>query len=136
SRPQYHGALVAVWALIPALLVLGLWALFGNTVLDTYVMGLLPPDIAAQSELALGQSVRRVQAIASGYGVAGELAPWEQAAGDALRQFQFIVTLMVLLAAAGTGILALLYARQRIAPRLRARNQVERLITVLLFACS
>ena len=25
SRPQYHGSYVAIWALVPALLIVGLW---------------------------------------------------------------------------------------------------------------
>ena len=121
---------------MPAILVLGLWALFGGTVVRSYVIGLMPADIAAQTGPALDQAVRRIQALASGFGVAGETAEWEVAAGDALRQFQLIVLLLVIAAAAGTGIIALLFARRRITPRLRARNEVERVVGLLLFACS
>lgn len=136
SRAQYHGALTVIWTLIPALLVLGLWALFGDTVIRTYIVSLLPPDVAALPRHELDQAVRRIVQIASGYGVAGEVAPWEQAAGEALRQFQLIVLLIVIAAAAGCGIIALLFARRRIAPRLRARNEVERVVGILLLACS
>ena len=63
-------------------------------------------------------------------------SPIEQSAGDALRSFQFITFLVVIAAAAGAGVLALLYARSRITARLRARNTVERVVNLLLLACS
>src|SRR5690606_37012535 len=72
----------------------------------------------------------------SGYGVIGEIADFERAAADAYAQFELIVTLIVVAAASGLGILALLYARRRISPRLRARNEVETAIGLLLLACS
>lgn len=136
SRPQYHGARLAIWTLIPAIVVLAVWGLFGDTISRSYILGLLPADIASQTGPALETAIQRVRSIASGFGVAGELAPHEQAAGDALRQFNLIATLLVIVAAAGLGIAGLIYARARITPRLRARNQVERVVGLLLLACS
>lgn len=136
SRPQYHAARVAIWTLIPAVVVLLAWMLFGEAITRNYVLGLLPADIAAQTGPALETAIQRVRAIASGFGVAGELQPYEQAAGDAVRQFNFVSMLIVLLAASALGIVGLLFARARIAPRLRARNQVENVVGILLLACS
>jgi phosphate transport system permease protein len=136
SRFHYHGALAALWAIVPAVLVFGLWALFGRTVSTSYITSLLPPDLVAQGGNALVQTIQRVRNLASGYGVVGEIADFERAAADAYAQFELIVTLIVVGAAAGLGILALLYARRRISPRLRARNEVEGAIGLLLLACS
>jgi phosphate transport system permease protein len=137
SRPQYHGALVAIWTLVPALLVLGLWAYFSEAATRAFAVSQLPADVVIGLDATgLNGLLQRVRAIASGYGVAGELAPYEQAAGEALRQFQLLSFLLVIAAAAGLGILALLYARRRISPRLRARNAVERAVNLLLLACS
>ena len=136
SRFHYHGILAAIWALTPAVLILGLWALFGGTVIDNYIQSLLPAEIVAAGGNGLFNAANRVRALASGFGVAGEVADYEAAAADALARFQLIVTLVVVLAAAACAIFALLYARRRIAPRLRARNQVERGISLLLIACS
>src|SRR5690606_9504807 len=107
SRPQYHGARLAIWTLIPALAVLILWAVFGDTLTRDYAIGLLPADIASQTGPALETALQRLRAIATGYGVAGELQPYEAAAGEALARFNLIVTLVVILAAAGLGIAAL-----------------------------
>ncbi|HTM77881.1 MAG TPA: phosphate ABC transporter permease subunit PstC, partial [Devosia sp.] len=137
SRAQYHGSLVAIWTIIPALLVVGLWAWFSDGVTQNYIVSQLPADIVAGLDATgLANLSQRIQAIASGYGVAGEVQPYEQSAGDALRQFQLLTFLLVIAAAAGTGILALLYARSKITARLRARNAVERIVTMLLLLCS
>ena len=137
SRPQYHGALVAIWTLVPALLIVGLWAYFGDSATRAFTVSQIPADVVMSlDQVGLNATIQRIGALASGYGVAGELQPFEQQAGDALRQFQFLTFLLVVAAAAGTGILALLYARSRITPRLRARNTVERVVNLALLACS
>jgi phosphate transport system permease protein len=136
SRSQYHGALVAIWALVPALAIMAVWAVFGSNLTSTYVNGLLPPDIVAQGGAPLVEAAQRVRSIASGFGVAGELRPYELEAGDSLRQFQSLTTLFVLAAAAIAGVAALWIARGRIKARLRARNEVERVVGLLLLAAS
>lgn len=137
SRPQYHGSYVAIWAMIPALLILGLWAWFGGDITHNYIVSQIPADtLVAMDQVQLNASIGRINALASGYGVAGEVAPYEQTAGDALRSFQFITFAAVILLAAVAGGAALLYARSRVTARLRARNAVERIVNIVLLLCS
>ncbi len=137
SRPQYHGAYVAIWAMVPALLILGLWGLFGGAVTRSYTLSLIPPEAAAGLDPSgLGALVGRIQALASGYGVAGEIQPFEEAAGAALARFNMLTFTAVLVLAAIAGGAALFFAHGRITARLRARNAVERAITIVLIACS
>jgi len=137
SRPQYHGALVAIWALVPALIILGLWAWLGEGMTRAYIISQIPADIQTGLDpMGTSAAIQRIGGLASDYGVTGEIAPWEQGAADALRSFQFISFMAIVAAAAGTGILALLIARARINARLRARNSVERVVTALLMFCS
>ncbi|MER2534957.1 MAG: phosphate ABC transporter permease subunit PstC [Rhizobiaceae bacterium] len=136
SRPAYHGYLTVVWALVPALVILAFWLIFSQRITQSYILSLLPADIAAQGEGDLATSIRRVRDIASGFGVAGETAPWENAAGQSLREFQLLAFAIVVAAAAGAGALAIVWLRQRISQRFRARNAFETVIRVLLIACS
>jgi phosphate transport system permease protein len=136
SRSQYHGSLVAIWALAPAILILVLWGAFSAPLTDSYISGLLPADIVSQGGPPLVEASQRVKSIASGFGVAGELRPYEQAAGDSLRQFQFLTGLFILLAAAVAGFAALWFAQKRIRARLRARNEVEWVVSLLLLLAS
>ncbi|MBJ3783609.1 phosphate ABC transporter permease subunit PstC [Devosia sediminis] len=137
SRPQYHGAYVALWAMIPALVVLALWGLFGGGIRHDYIVSLIPVDIlTALDQSGLNLTIGRIEALASGYGVVGEVQPWEQAAGDALRSFQFLTFAAVLILALVSGAGALFYARSRITARQRSRNAVERVVGVVLLICS
>jgi len=137
SRPQYHAALVALFSLIPAIAILAVWAWFGEAVTRAYTIAQIPPEtLAALDQAQLAATLQRIGALASGYGVAGAVQPFEQAAADTLRSFQFITFLAIVAAAAAVGILALLFAYRRIAPRLRARNEVEAVVRVLLILCS
>ena len=137
SRPQYHGSYVAIWAMIPALLILGAWSFFGGDITHNFIVSQIPADtIAALDQAGLNATIARISAIASGYGVAGEVLPFEQTAGDSLRSFNLITFLSVIGAAAVAGGIALFYARSRITARLRARNAVERVVTIALLACS
>jgi len=136
SRPAYHGSLVAIWTIAPALLILALWALFGNTASRAFIIANLPPEIADQPASVLQPAIQRVRQIASGFGVAGDVQPYEASAGEALRRFQVITSATVLASAAAFAAVSLYFARRRVAPQLRARNEVERLVGYLLLACS
>ncbi|MEO3389219.1 phosphate ABC transporter permease subunit PstC [Mesorhizobium sp. CAU 1741] len=136
SRPVYHGSLVAIWALVPALLVLGLWVLFGDTAMRAYIVAQFPPDVANLAPGDLNAAIQRVRQIETGFGVVGETAPYENAAAQALREFRVLTFALVVAAAAGTGALGLYLARRRISDRLRARNEVETVVRILLIACS
>ena len=137
SRGQYHGTLVALWTLIPAVLILAIWAFFSPGVTHWYIVSQMPTDVLQSlDQVGLNQQMQRIRDLASGFGVTGELRPFEQAAGENLARFQLLSFLIMIAAAAGLGVLGLLYARRRITARLRARNEVERAISVLLIACS
>lgn len=137
SRPQYHAARVAIWTLVPALVILALWMAFGADITRSYIVSQIPVDVLnGLDQTGLNSTIQRIGALASGYGVAGEVQPFEQNAANALSGFQFITFLATTGAAAGLSILALLYARSRITPRLRARNQVELFVNGALLLCS
>ncbi len=136
SRPNYHGALAAAWAVLPVLLVLAIWALTSTTLSRSYIVSMLPAEVSQTAGPALDAAVGRIRAIASGTGVAGEVRPWELEAGSRLAGFQRNAGLAALAAAAILGVLGLLLARRRITPRLRARNEVEWLVRGLLVFCS
>lgn len=137
SRSQYHGSLAVLWTMLPALLVLAVWAFFSPGVQHWYAVSQIPTDILTSlNQTQLNQQLQRLNDLASGYGVTGELQPFEQAAGENIGRFQLLSFLIMLAAAAGLGVLGLMLAQRRITPRLRARTEVERAISVLLIACS
>src|SRR5690606_28192330 len=122
SRPVYHGVLVAIWSLTPALLIVALWALFGDTASRAYVLAQLPPETSSLAPADLDAAMRRIRQIESGFGIIGDAQPWENQAAQALREFRTLTSAAIIAAAAGTGTLALWFARSRISLRLRARK--------------
>ncbi len=136
SRPGYHGALVAIWALVPALLIISVWAGFGDSASRAYIVAQLPPEVAGLQTRDLDVVVGRIRQIESGFGVAGETQAYEQQAAQALREFRTLTFALIIAAAAGTGALGAFLARKRIATGLRARNEVERVVRLLLIGCS
>lgn len=136
SRPSYHGLMVALWCVVPAAIVLLLWALFSNDFALGHARSFLPAEILDGDPNALRAVMQRVEQIASGFGVVGEAQPYEVAAGEALRSFRATGFWMMIVVASVLGLLGLVLMARRIAPRLRARNEFEGAVRVLLIACS
>lgn len=136
SRPQYHGALVALWATIPLMIALLLWALLGGSGARWFINPLLPADLVAAGGNAYAAAFQRVANIASGFGVAGTAEPWEIEAGEALRRFTLVGQLAVVALGALLGAALAWRAWAGLSLRTRARNQVERAIQIVLIGCS
>jgi phosphate transport system permease protein len=136
SRPNYYGYFVALWALLPALAVLALYAAGGNTLADHLAAGQMSPEMARLPAYELAMQVDQARAIASEpAGHAGGNAPLNQLAGQMLQQRGAVklaaIGLSALLAVGG-----LVFSLGRVRRELRARNQVEGAIKALLMACS
>ncbi len=138
SRPTYHGALVAIWCAVPAFLVLGLWSLFESTIVEHFVLSSMSSatalaDMTTQEKLI---QMRRLAAIASGFGVEGFVQEAEMAAAAQLNRLNGIASMAKAVVVLALAVLGLLYAKSRYSPELRARNHVERVVSFLLALCS
>jgi phosphate transport system permease protein len=136
SRPTYHGALAALWCAIPALLIFGFWLVFEGQVITHLVVKDLPESTRSLPPDRLNLVINDIRNIESGSFVSQAADPAVQAAADHYRRLRSIssqalavVTITVIAAAA-------LLVRSRIAAGLRARNQVEGILTVMLVVCS
>jgi len=136
SRPTYHGALTALWCAIPALLIFGFWLVFESQVITHLVVKDLPESIRSLPADRLNLVINDIRNLASGNFVSQATDPASQAAADHYRRLRSIshnalALITIALMAAGA-----VFVRRRIAPGLRARNQVEKILTVILVACS
>ena len=136
SRPQYHGALVALWAIAPLAVVLLGWALLSDRVARWFIDPLLPGALVAAGGNDYFAAYQRIVNIASGFGVAGTPEPWETQAGTALANFNFYGLLLVIGLATLTGAALAWRALATMQARSRARNQVERVVLAVLVLCS
>jgi len=136
SRPAYYGLLAALWCGIPALIVFAGWQAFESTWITHLVVADLPEHIRSLPEERLGLVVNDIRNLVSGNIISGDIDPPMEAAAARYRSLQATsnaaLAVIVLLAAAAGALLV----RRNISPKLRARNQVERVITGILILCS
>ena len=136
SLPKHYGYMAALWAGLPALLLLVLWMGFESRVLYSLVLDYLPAQVREMSESELGLYYNQIVGYALGGVDASQLDPAQVAAAGrysvlAAASGQWKGALVCLVA-----IIGCLLAVQRIRPALRARNHVEGVFKWILFSCS
>jgi len=136
SLPKHYGYLVAAWGALPALLIFVLWLGFEQSLLFRVVTSTLPEAIQSLPDSEMGLYYNQIVAFAQGGVDASNLQQVQVDAAavynSTIERFSFYKAASVLLVA----VLAALIGLSRISPTLRARNQVEGIITGVLFACS
>ena len=136
SRPGYYGLLVALWCGLPALAVWLAWLLFEGPIVDYLVLGQMQAETGVLDDQQAMVALRRIGAIASGLGVSDTPAAYELAAAETMARLwassrMAQIGLMAALAMGG-----LVWALRSLSPSLRARNQVERVISIVFVLCS
>ncbi len=135
SRPGYHGAYVALFALVPALLLLMAWGLFGERVIADHVIASVAAADQPKTELDRASFINEVKGLASG----DIEAAFNPAAEPAAKLYTATKSNYNLIAGAvAATLLALggLWAWSRLRPDFRARNRVERAVQWLLIIAS
>jgi phosphate transport system permease protein len=121
---------------VPALLVFGFWLAFESQVITHLVVKDLPESLRSLPSDRLNLVINDIRNLESGSFVTQAADPAIRAAADHYRRLrsisnQALAAVIIALMAA-----AVLAVRSRIAAGLRARNQVEEILTVILVACS
>jgi phosphate transport system permease protein len=136
SLPGYYGYFVALWCGIPALFILAAWIMLEPLIVQWLVVSSLPEAQQNLPPERIGLLLNDIRNLADG-DIASRVADPEMRAAaqyySDLRNISSVALAVAVLAAAIGG---LTYARTLISPRLRARNKVEQVITVLLIASS
>jgi phosphate transport system permease protein len=136
SLPSYYGYYVALWCGFPALAILVLWMVVEPHILQWLLVRTLDAAEQTLPPERLGLLLNDIHNLAGGNIVSRDVDPALQAAANyyvGARQISRIALAVAVVAAAIAG---LTYARQRIVPRLQARNRVEAVISLILLACS
>jgi phosphate transport system permease protein len=164
SVPGYYGLFVAIWAGLPALLLVLVWSALKQPVIDTLVLGSVPADtllawanaslppadlanattaLQAHGADGLTETQRQlllinIRYLAMGQGsyVAPAMAEVLAAAGRHYGNLLALSGQMLFAVSMALAAGGLFVARQRISRDLRARNGVERVVNALLVTAS
>ncbi|MCB1928044.1 MAG: phosphate ABC transporter permease subunit PstC [Rhodocyclaceae bacterium] len=136
SLPAYYGLYAALWAVIPALLVLGLWLACEDTVITRLVVGSLPPEIASLAPSRLNLVLNDIRNLVVGNIVSSEPDALIVAAADRYRELRGVSTVALFAVTLGLATIGGWLAYGRIRPEHRSRNAVERIVMGILIACS
>ena len=136
SLPFFYGMRAAIWCALPALVLLGLWLMFSESLISTVLIGSLPASLQPQTAAEHNLLLNSIENIASGALSAEAAEPGLVTAGKtlvALRETgQNLMTAAVLsLAVIGMG-----WGWVKVSPKLRARQEVERVFKGILIACA
>ena len=136
SLPSYHGMHVALWCAIPGFLLLLLWVIVGSRLIDALVVSGLPPTVENLPPNELGLLLNDIRNLAAGLADRSTADPMKLAAADRMAQLRLTGDILAAVVALMTAIAGLILARRLIAPQFRARNNVERIIQIILVVCS
>jgi phosphate transport system permease protein len=136
SLPGYYGYYVALWCGIPAFALLGLWLALEPYVVEKMLVSSLPETVQELPPSRLGLYVNDIRNLADGNIVSRDVDPELQATADHYTGLKHISHVAAILCVLAIAIAGMTYGRHRVSPKLRARNGVEKVITVFLIASS
>ena len=136
TLPSYYASMVALWALIPALIIICLWSVLDGPLIESLVRSALPAEAKSLRPDELGLLLNQVTNIAGGIGSIELLGAEYQAAVDRyINLSQISHRWMPVLAICGLLICIILGLRS-VRSGHNARYSVERIFNITLFLCS
>ncbi|HIJ85735.1 MAG TPA: phosphate ABC transporter permease subunit PstC, partial [Magnetococcales bacterium] len=136
SRPRYHGVFIALWSLFPGLMVVTLFALFASWTIDTMILKDLHGTVDQTNAMEQSVLLNKVKLVAENkmtlnedMGITMETVLRMQTLN---RSADTLVTALVM----GAGLLGFGYSWNRIHREFRARQEVEKMVRILLVAAS
>lgn len=136
SLPSYYGYMVAIWAGIPALLILVLWSAFNSSIVTSLTVSGLPEMIQTQSKDELGLMMNEIQNLAGSGNIAAETDVIKRNAALHYKRLQDISTLAKTVVVLVTALLGMLLGWRLIKPETRARNRVEAVVRWVMIGCA
>lgn len=132
SRPGYHGTYTAMWCLIPAMLITGLWLTLQPQIIENIVVSELPTALQNLPPERLGLVLNDIRNLAAGDIVSLQADNDTKQAASRLIELRQIGYTALFAAGLALAVLGLSLGWKSINPKFRARNRVESVIRILL----
>ena len=135
SRPIYHGAFAAIWVGVPAFILVLAWVALQGPLIDRLLVLSLPAEMRSVSAAQLSLYLAEIKNVAAGM-IFAEPTPAIREAAVTYERWEWLARWAMLAAVAGMTVVALFLTRSRLAPRFRARNSFEQVVTWIMIFCS
>ncbi len=136
SRPAYYGYMVALWAGIPAVIVLLLWTMFQSQIVTSLTVAGLPETMQAESQGGHGLVINEIMNLADSGMVAEKSDPTLKAAAEHYLRLRGISHQAIAVLALVAAVIGMLLGLRMVRPDTRARNVVERAIVWTMLGCA
>jgi phosphate transport system permease protein len=136
SLPSYYGLLTALWAGLPALILVGIWVGAQDTVITRLVLAEMPASVRALPADQVSLLLNDVRNVVAGNVRMDQVSADAQQAASVYIRLQQISGAALAVVALMVAVVGAFVVWRRIAPQLRARNSVERIFEWFLLACS
>ncbi|MFZ9633409.1 MAG: phosphate ABC transporter permease subunit PstC [Alphaproteobacteria bacterium] len=135
SLPGYYGLYVALWCAAPAFAAFAIASLAKGSIAMSMVAAALPAELRDLPADQFGLVISDIRNLAAGT-VASAPRPEVAAAAARYASLRSILDASIAALALSLAVAGRAFARGRVSASLRARNKVERALTVLLIAAS
>ena len=136
SITLYHGLFSLFLVFIPILILILLWLVLQNPLLELYLLrSVLVEYLAGANKGETDLMLAEIRSIASGT-IFGQPEEWKLAAGEQLAALQDLFSKLLVFTIAVLALILIFVARYKVRPEFRARQNVERIVTWLMIACS
>ncbi len=136
TLPSYYASMVALWALIPALIVVLLWSVLDGSIIDSLVKSSLPSEAKELSDESLSLLMNQVSNVANGVGSIEQLGNEYSAAVKRQQELTSISANLMPILAISIVVIGGLLGFRGIRAEHNARYSVERVFNIVLFVCS
>jgi phosphate transport system permease protein len=136
SLPAYYGGYVALWCVIPAVILFALWQSLEPAFIRSQVLNSLPAEMQSLPEAQLGLIFNDIRNVAEGNIDSGESSEAVIAGVELYENLHRISRTVISICVLALGLAAFGTALRRVRPEFRARNRVERTLELLLLVAS
>lgn len=136
SLPFYFSMRSALWCALPALLVLGVWLSFDDTIIRTMVLDTLPDAVRPMDESSRSLMISQIHNVASGALPPSFVSPEVVAAADRLGRIEATNAMAVAVVVLVLAMMGGAWAWLKVSAEMRVRQQVEKVLQWLFMLCA
>jgi len=135
SLPNYHGLMTGIWAGVPGILLLALWVIFEDTIIQGLILTQLPEHLQQMTASRIGLMWSEIENLRLGV-ITEASDPALLGAVDQIIELTERSTLGKTVLVLALSLLSALIGWRLIRPEKKARNQFERVLHTLLLMSS